>query len=266
MKKQFYLLSIVFLSLFSACTQKVDLELGETQKRVVIEGVISTEIDSSYVRLSFTQDYFNPVAPVFINDGTVEISSSQGTLFFNYVGEGMYKGPAGYKGDTSIDYSLKVIVEGKEYTATSTLYPMFEVNPVLQFDYRPASGFIDEGYAVTYYSIDSREDEVYTRFNFGQNDTIFDQSILFTNADLKKNETVPFELPFYRAQSGDSVMLIFRSIDVPVATYFNALSNLSSGAPGPFQTPPANPPTNISGGAVGYFMCTDIVRLGQIAP
>ncbi len=266
MKKQFYLLSIVFLSLFSACTQKVDLELGDTQTRVVIEGVLVTEVDSSYVRLSKTQDYFNPVAPVYISDGTVEISSAQGTVMFNYVDEGIYKAPAGYIPDTSMVYTMKVVVEGKEYTATATLYPMFELDPVLQFDYRPASGFIDEGYAVTYYSIDRREDEIFTRFNFGQNDTLFDQQILFTNTDVRKFESVPFELPFYRAQSGDSVMLEFRSLDVPIATYFNALSNLSSGAPGPFQTPPANPPTNIAGGAVGYFLCTDIKRLGQVAP
>lgn len=266
MKKQLYLIGIVFLSLFSACTEKVDLELGETQTRVVIEGYLVTEVDSSYVRLSLTQDYFNPVAPVYIPDGTVEISNDQGTVMFNYVGEGLYKGPAGYIPDTAKVYTLKVVVDGKEYTSTATLYPMFEVDPVLQFDYKPASGFIDEGYAVTYYSVDRREDEVYTRFNFGQNDTMFDQEILFTNADLKKFERVPFELPFYRAQSGDSVMLEFRSLDVPIATYFNALANLNSGAPGPFQTPPANPPTNISGGAVGYFLCADIRRVGQLVP
>ncbi|MDX5320772.1 MAG: DUF4249 domain-containing protein, partial [Bacteroidota bacterium] len=174
--------------------------------------------------------------------------------------------PAGYKADTSTVYRLKVVVDGKEYTATSTLYPMFDVEPQLEFVYQPASGFLEEGYAVTYYSTDSRQDEIFTRFNFGENDTMFDAQILFTNADLKKFERVPFELPFYRAQSGDSVMLEFRSIDIPVARYLEAVSNLNSGAPGPFQTPPANPPTNISGGAVGYFMCTDVVRVGQRVP
>ncbi|MHB1278510.1 MAG: DUF4249 family protein [Bacteroidia bacterium] len=266
MKLQHIFLVILALSLFASCEEKIDLELGDTQTRVVIEGNLITETDSSYVRLSLTQDYFNPIEPVYVSDGTVEISSNQGTVMFNYAGDGLYKGPAGYKPDTSVVYTLKVLVDGKEYTATSTLFPMFEVDTTLQFDYRPASGFIEEGYAVTYYSTDNRLDEVYTKFNFGQNDTLFDQSILFTNAGIRKFETVPFELPFFRVQSGDKVMMEFRSIDVPVATYLQALANLNNGAPGPFKTPPANPPTNISGGAVGYFMATDIVRVNKIVP
>lgn len=266
MKKQLLIGSIVLIGLFSSCTEKIDLELGDAQTRVVIEGYLVTEVDSSYIRLSLTQDYFNPVDPVYISNGTVEISSSVGTVMFNYMGDGIYRGPVGYKPDTSMVYHLKVLVDGKEFSASSTLYPMFEVDSNLQFDYRPASGFTEEGYSVTYYSIDRRPDEIYTRFNFGQNDTLFDQSILFSNGEIKKFERVPFELPFYRAQKGDMVMLVFRSIDVPVATYLQALANLTSGAPGPFQTPPANPPTNISGGAVGYFMCTDVVRIFKIVP
>lgn len=267
MKNLKYSILIAIAGLFTACTEKVDIQLGETDPRVVIEGYLVTESDSSYVRLSWTQDYFNPSDPVWINNGTVEITDDLGTsLLFNNAGDGKYTGPAGFQADTGRVYNLKVIVNGQEYTAQSTLFPMFEVDPQLAFEFMPATAFTDEGYAVTYYSVDSRGQDIYTKFNFGQNDTIFDQEILFSGADIKKNERVPFELPFYRAQSGDSVMLIFKSVDTPVAKYFEALSSLNSGAPGPFQTPPANPPTNISGGAVGYFWCTDVVRLGQIVP
>ncbi|MBI1222048.1 MAG: DUF4249 family protein [Bacteroidetes bacterium] len=262
-----YFIYLLIFGLFTSCTEKVDVQLGKTAPVVVIEGYIATEVDSSYVRLSLTQDYFNPTTPVYIDNGTVEITDDKGnSLVFTYAGEGKYKGPAGYIPDTSTEYSLRVVVDGKEYTAKSMLYPMFDVDPILEFKYQPASGFLSEGYSVTYYSTDNRPGEIYTRFNFGQNDTIFDQEILFSSKDIKKNQRVPFELPFYRPQSGDSVIMQFRSIDIPVARYLEALSNLNSGAPGPFQTPPANPPTNISGGAVGYFMCTDVVRIGQKIP
>lgn len=266
MKKQLFLLMVLALSLFSSCEEKIDLELGNTQTRVVIEGNLVTQMDRSYVRLSLTQDYFNNNAPVYITDAIVEISSTQGTVVFNYGNLGFYNGPPGYKPDTSLVYHLRVEVDGKEYTASSTLYPMFEVDTNLIFEYKPASGFIEEGYAVTYYSIDSRLDEVFTLFNFGVNDTLSEQNIIFSNVGIRKFETVPFELPFFRAQSGDKVTLEFRSMDRPVATYLQALANLNNEAPGPFKTPPANPPTNISGGAVGYFMATDIVRVNKIVP
>ncbi|TNE78489.1 MAG: DUF4249 domain-containing protein [Bacteroidetes bacterium] len=262
--------SIVFiisaLVLFTACEEKVDVQLGDTEPKVVVEGYWCSETDSSYVRLSRSIDYFNTSTPPAITDATVEISDGQNSILLTHDVDGYYRPQAGYKADTGKVYTLKVISDGETFTSSSKLNPMFEVDPVLQFEYKPASGFIEEGYAVTYYSIDNRPGEIYTRFNFGQNDTIFDQEILFTSADLIKGQNRPFELPFYRAQSGDSVMLIFRSLDVSVARYFEALNALNSGAPGPFQTPPANPPTNISGGAVGYFMATDITRIGQIAP
>lgn len=252
--------------MFTACEEKVDVQLGETDPKVVIEGYWCTETDSSYVRLTRTIDYFNTSTPPAITDASVEINDGQNSLLLTHIGDGFYRPNAGYKADTGKVYSLKVIANGETFSASSTLYPMFYVDPVLQFDFKPASGFLDEGFAVTYYSIDNRPGEIFTKFNFGQNDTIFDQEILFTSADLIKGQTRPFELPFYRPQSGDSVMLIFRSIDIPVAKYFEALSQLNSGAPGPFQTPPANPPTNISGGAVGYFMATDVTRVGQVVP
>lgn len=262
--RSLFIIGLVLI--LASCQEKVDIDLGDTEPKVVIEGYWSTDSSRSRIQVSKTIDYFSTDVPPPVTDAIVEVSDGQTTLVLSHNGAGFYRPPHGYKADTGKTYYLKVIVDGVEYKSKSTLYPMFDVDPNLQFDFKPASGFIEEGYAVTYYSIDNRPQEVYTRFNFGQNDTIFDQEIIFTNADLIKGQTRPFELPFYRAQSGDSVMLIFSSLDVPVATYFNALANLNSGAPGPFQTPPANPPTNIEGGAVGYFMATEEVRIGKVVP
>lgn len=266
MRTKLFPIVLLALPFLVSCTQKVDLELDEVEPKVVIEGYLVTETDSSFVKLSHTISYFNQGTPPPITDATVEITGAGNTILFQHTANGVYKPAPGYAADTNVVYDLRVLVDGKEYKATSTLYPMFYVNPQLTFDYRQAEGFFPAGYAVTYWSMDARADEVYTQFAFGQNDTLFDQEIFFTNAQLIKNQYLPFELPFFRPQPGDSVMLIFKSIDIPVARYLQALASLSSGAPGPFQTPPANPPTNISGGAVGYFRACDVVRIGVIAP
>ncbi len=263
--KKFVILA-ASLALLSACTEKVDVQLGDTEPKVVIEAYLATETDSSYVKLSRSINYFASGGSPAITDATVEITGNGNTILFNHIADGLYKGPSGYMPDTAVTYTLKVLADGQEYTSVSTLYPMFYVDPQLQFEYRDASGFLDAGYAVTYWSSDSRPQEIHTQFKFGQNDTLFDQEIIFSNTDIVKNELRPFELPFYRPLSGDSVMLEFRSIDPQVAAYLVALANLNSGAPGPFQTPPANPPTNISGGAIGYFMATDVKRLGERIP
>jgi len=59
-------------------------------------------------------------------------------------------------------------------------------------------------------------------------------------------------------------MILFRSIDLNVSNYLNALFNINSGAPAIFQSPPANPPTNIKGDALGIFYATDVVRRWRI--
>jgi hypothetical protein len=260
----------LFLSLIlfflASCSEKVEVQLGETEPRIVIEGYLSTETDSSYVRISKTISYFSKDAPPEISDGLVEINDGANSLLFSHAGGGVYRPAGGYAAESGKQYRLKVIAEGREFSSQSVLYPMFYVDSNLIFEFRPAEGFFSEGYSVTYLSNDSRPELIYTKFNFGQNDTLFDQSIIFSNADIVKYQLVPFELPFFRPQSGDSVMLVFRSMEKSVADYLAALSNLNSGAPGPFQTPPANPPTNISGGAIGYFMASDVVRIGKVVP
>lgn len=265
LKNSFPLLLIVYTFLTS-CTEVVDVQLKDQQKKVVIEGSISTDMTHCYVQLSRTADYFGNSRPEEITNAIVEIGDGTNLFMFYHAGNGTYIPPSGFKGEAGKTYSLKVIVDNVAYTSSSVLYPMFYVDTNLVIDYRPASGFMSEGYAVTYMSIDTRPELVYTKFEFGQNDTIFDQTIIFSNADIRKNELLPFELPFFRPQSGDSVMLYFYSIEKPVADYINALETLRSGAPGPFRTPPANPPTNIAGGALGYFMAMDEVRIGKKLP
>lgn len=264
MKRIPFLFVSAWLVLFTSCTEKVDLDLSGIDPVVVIEGTVSTEVDSSSVRVSLTKDYFDEQSLVPVNNAVVMVISESDTTFFNYQDKGIYLPPAGFKGDTLKNYTLRVLHDGKEYTSTTKLHPMFYVDPTLIFTFAEASGFVSSGYKVTYLSIDTREGEIFTQFRFGQNDTIFDQEIFFSSADLVKNVLVPFELPFFRPQLGDSVMLIFRSFDPVVAKYFIDLGNLRSQAPGPFKTPPANPPTNISGGALGYFLATDVTRVNQV--
>ena len=49
-------------------------------------------------------------------------------------------------------------------------------------------------------------------------------------------------------------------IPIRIKLTVNEYNNQNSGAPGPFQTPPTNLPTNIKGGALGYFATYDYKR------
>ncbi|HYG15800.1 MAG TPA: DUF4249 family protein [Bacteroidia bacterium] len=263
MKQLVYIIFAIIT--LASCQEKVDIDLGFAGEKLVVEGYVSNETDSSFVKLHLTAPYLGNEPSPAITNAVVEVTEDNNpAVIFTHVGDGLYKPAPGYKGIADKTYKLKVVYDGKEYTSESKLEPMFEVDPVLQQEFRPADGFIEEGFAITYLSRDSRDPVKYTWFNFGKNDTLENFDVLFDSENTVLNQWLPFELPFFRAQKGDSVMMIFRSIDAGTSSYITALNSLSNGAPGPFQTPPANPPTNIKGGAVGLFYAADVVRRWRI--
>lgn len=263
-----HILYIFLAGFLVACQEKIELDLTEEGKKVTVEAYVCTEIDSSYVKLSFSAPFLNQNAIENITNASVQVveEANPNPIVFTHVDKGLYRAPAGFKGNSGKNYELSIIVDGITYKSTSRLDSMFTVDPDLRSEFRAADGFIEEGYAITYFSIDNRSQPKYTWFQFGKNDTINEQEITFDNVNITTGQSVPFELPFFRPVSGDSVMLIFRSVDRNVYDYLNALFVLRSAAPGPFQTPPANPPTNISNGAIGYFVCSDVVRVWKKLP
>jgi hypothetical protein len=119
---------------------------------------------------------------------------------------------------------------------------------------------------VSYVGYDDRPRTKYTYFRQGYYDTIvhrdslLDFKVLFNNDQTPLYQEYNFELPFTRLQVGEECIMIFRSVDKNMNDFIDAYENQTSGAPGPFQVPPANLPTNISGGAIGYFATYDVIR------
>lgn len=263
LRNSIYALALIVL--FSACEDKIDIDLSFAGKKPVVEGRVSTETDSSFVRLSFTAPYnSNEKAPAITN-ATVEVSKDNDpAVMFSHTSNGIYKAPAGFAGEKDHNYKLRVVVDGKEYTSESYLFPMFDVEDTLVQKFEPANAFLDEGYTITYFAVYNQKPIKYYWFDFGKNDTLENADILFDNDNLVFNQRSPFEIPFFRAEKGDSVMLLFRSIDRNTSNYIEALGSLNSGAPAIFQSPPANPPTNIQGDALGIFYAMDVVRRWRI--
>lgn len=266
MKKISIFLFVTFSLLYTSCVEKVNIDLSEGEPTTVVEGYVCDEVDSSFVKVSRSINFYSTQLPPPVENATVVIEENGTPITLTHQGDGMYRFPSGWKGSPATVYKLTVQVDGETFTSTSTLIEMFEVEPQLEFKFEPASGFLPAGNTVTYFFTDSRPGNNFTSFQFGVNDTLEDFTIYFNSDALARNQRRSFLLPFTRVDSGDSVLLVFKSVSEEVTTYFEALANLNNGAPGPFQTPPANPPTNISGGAVGYFQTSAVVRVKQTVP
>lgn len=88
--KTFKLLLFGFLSLtlLSRCQDVIDLELEDATRRLVVEGAVQSHVDTQFVKLSYTSDFFATTAPDYseLSDATIELyedNSLTGKMNFN---------------------------------------------------------------------------------------------------------------------------------------------------------------------------------------
>lgn len=252
---------VALLFILQSCKEEIDLAVPGGPQKIVIESEVTTETDSSFVRVTRTADYYSSNTNPAITDAQVTVNG----VVFTHTVNGVYKPASPYTASAGTIYNLNVIADGATFTSSSVLEPMFSVDSIFQV-YKPAEGFLDAGYSINYIGLDNRPRIKYTYFRLGyfdtivQRDSLSDALILFNSDQTPVGTPYPFELPFTRFQPGEEVIMIFRSVTKEMSDFIAAYSEQTSGAPGPFQVPPANLPTNIRGGAVGYFATYDIAR------
>lgn len=259
---KFVLSSLFTVLLLSSCKEKLDLDIPDESPRLVVEGEVTTETDSSFVRLTLSSNYYAAVSLPVVNNAAVSVN---GVAFSFNATKGAYVPPAGYVGKRDSSYALQIDYNGATYKAETKIEPLFRIDSLFQ-TWKKAEGFLKEGYSISYAAFDERPPIKYTFFKSGYFDTITQRDSFSRARTLFDNSLTPvavpyvFEIPFTRFNSGDVYIAIFRSIDRAMFDFIQTLNQQNSGAPGPFQVPPANLPTNISNGGLGYFAGYDVKR------
>lgn len=248
----------------TSCEQVVEVDLPANTVKLVVEGQVTTEKDSSFIRLTKSLAFFDNTSPIpLVTNATVDVNG----VPFTHDTLGIYRPAKDFVGIIGQVYNLKINFEGKEYTSSSLLEPMFQIDTIIPV-FKEEESFLEEGYTVKYVGIDNRTRVKYTYVRFGFNnipdskgqDSLFDFRVLFDNKNSVLNTPFEFEIPFLRLEVGDTSLLTFRSVDENVYRYLFALNNRGNGG-GPFSTPPANLPSNIRGQDVlGLFAAYDIKR------
>jgi hypothetical protein len=261
------IISFVFLSIsVVSCEKVIDLELKDSDTKFVVEGVITNEPNSSKVYLSRTNPFYQNNnfelvrgAEVKVKDNGVEIRLSETT-------PGVYASPQ-LNGTPGHQYDLSVKINNEVFTATSTMpglvlmdtlyisrgpFGLFQFASVGYKD-PPASG---NHYRFVQYLEGKKDPEI-----FWENDE-------FTNGQrslIQLDTGVDEEDDPRNINQGDEVTIEMHGLDKAVYRYWNSLE--SGGANGSGSTAaPANPVTNIVGGALGYFSAHTVNRKTVIAP
>ena len=247
--KYFLLLGVIT---FFACKKVVTLDLSTAPTTIVIEGNVSNQPGPYLVSITKTVGFYNSNvfpqvsgAVVKITDSTIGVTDS---LTENPIGSGVYSTSklVGVIGHT---YQLDVISGGKEYKASST------IPQVVNFDsltFMTNNGF---GKPLTNPIINFQDPAgIDNYYNFVETINGMPSKQIFTFSDRLSDGRYITKQLFNDSnyiQHGATVKVEMQCIDKNVYNYLEELSGQddTNGQP----TSPADPTTNLSNGALGYF-------------
>lgn len=264
MKRITYIALAAILSISAvSCTKVIDVKLDNTEPAVVIEGSI-TDVPGPHT-ITVTQttnvDKNNNFPPVTGATVTLTDNSSVDEVLTE-VSPGVYQTSAlaGVPGKT---YTLTVTVNGKTYAASSTMPQKVPFDSLGLKELQTPGG--KELFPVVYYTDPKGIGNSYRAVEYINGEKV-DEMFIETDEfiDGKTREAVLFTRgDEYDLHSNDLVEVEVLCIDKNVYKYFEELSEVSGSSD---IAAPANPSSNISNGALGYFSAHTIQKRTLVYP
>jgi hypothetical protein len=263
-----YILFILIVAIFSSCEKVIDLKLNNAEKKYVIEGIVTDQAGTAKVLISQTKNFDEGNSFIGIPGATVTITENgTTTTSLSEVAPGIYVAPA-LAGVSGRQYSLSVTIAGKQFSAQCTMPQkvpidtMFITSELLFGNTRKLVniGFTDppglgNSYRWIQYVNGRKEDQVMIR-NDEYSDARYILNKLFYFSDDDEPERT--------IKTGDQVTVDMECIDPRLFNYWFSLDRSATGISG--QATPANPVTNLQGGALGYFSAHTLETRSMIAP
>jgi hypothetical protein len=249
--QRYNLLLFLFLLLFTSCEKVIDIDVDDAAPKYVIEGVLHNESGGCVVRVSQTKAFHASNDFAGVAGAGVRITDESGAAVqLAETSRGIYQASlVGVPGKT---YTLQVNIGSETFTATSRMPDYVGIDSLY-------TSFMDwmgekEYYVNVLYTDPPQKGNAYrfvlyingTKTNdlFGQNDDLSNgrrnTASLFSEDDLQDD-----------LKPGDELRVELQSIDPQVYQYWFSLWQGATGEGN--AASPANPVTNIRGGALGYF-------------
>ncbi len=251
--------------LLSSCTKKIDIELDSDFIRLVVEGYLTTDTTSHFVKLTTTSDYFSDQKAPTISGAVVTINDGTNTLQLTETnpGTGIYSSTPDVYGIVGKTYTLNIElpeeIDGtKLYTATSTIMPVAPIDSIKVKYEEDWDGWVVQLYAkdpptINYYMFNIYKNEDHLTDTINKvgvtDDTFFNGN--YTNGIgvgfLDEEKSREYVHP------DDTITLQMAGITEGYYNFVWQVQEQTQYQAPLFSGPPANIPGNISDGAIGYF-------------
>lgn len=241
----FFLVGLMFVFFMTSCEKVINVDLNAAPAKIVIEGRVtnqSGEIAKVVITKSLVVSSTNNYPT--ISGASVKVTSNTGTVFpFTETLPGVYTNST-LIGNPGTTYTLTVVAEGTNYTATSMMPQPVLVDSIYQetvigkkivtIQYNDPVGF-------------GNNYQFIQTINGMRNENIFIADDSFLDGGLVESQFLNEESR-YDLKTGDNVLVEIQCIDKNILRYLRGLQDVQSNS-----TVPANPPSNLNNKALGYF-------------
>jgi hypothetical protein len=253
--KIYMLLIATSLLMALSCEEVIQIDLNSSNPKIVIEGAVTDQPGPYTVKISETTDYYNPGEQPSISGATVTISDSEGNEErLTEISPGLYETDS-LQGIPGRTYWLSVEANGNSYSAESTMPVAIDIDSLYATQEAKRPHQDEDAYQIVCVFTDHPGTEDFCRLKVYRNDEV-EMSYVMYNGRLTDGNTIQVDRIPGEFELNDVVKAELFSIDEPTYQYYSTLSDvLASDPAGNIMSTsvPANPVTNISGDALGYF-------------
>jgi len=252
---------IIVSVLFSSCQKVIHLDLSSSVPQLVIQGNVYDGAGPYAVTISKTVDFDTPNVYPAVTNATVTISDNAGqSEVLSESTDGTYV-TSNMQGVIGRTYTLTVLLDGKTYTASSTMPDPVNIDSIYFKKSLLGRGTLvidinnlpnkDNYYRVIHF-VNDLQATGFSVFSENTNDVEKISFSFLPTTDTTGTSTTQ------KQEKGDVITVWLETIDKGVFQYFH-----SANSEGGQNASPANPVSNISNGALGYFSASS-VRKGII--
>ena len=260
MRKVLFIALLVSLGTVS-CRKVIDLELKDSDPQIVLKGEVN---DGEIVHtLSITKSVaFNQdnVFPGVVGASVVLTDNVGNSETLVDLGNGNYE-TVNLLAVAGRTYTFTVIAEGETYIASSTIPGIV---PLIGLAFLPTSFFGDTGVIIVPKFLDPVGiKNSYLFYFYNPSNPEENSDFIISNDDFADGQLN--QQPFFgnwTPKSGDSVVYLMWGIDTPVYEYYYSFDINTSGNSGA----PANPVSNWSNNALGYFTAQNLQTYSALVP
>ena len=261
---------ISILVLLTGCEETVQLDLKQTPPRIAIEGQVTDVPGLQFVRITRSAGFYQtgdteriPNAQVSVKDDTGEEMQFVHNPGGSEDSIGYYLPAGNYVGEVNRTYTLTVVLDGVTYTGSDKMMRVTAIDSIgyqrNRFRERdePSDGKIWE---LLLYAKEPQDTEDNYLFKFYRNDSLIytNETDVYIFNDYGIGENIEgFPSPVYYAP-GDKGRVEMYSITREGYLFYNDLITIMNSDGGMFSPPPANPRSNITGGALGFFQVSSM--------